>query len=297
MPQSRVNGINIAWERHGDLKAPVICLVHGLGMPLTAWPAPLIYGLVARGFGVITMDNRDIGQSQLMDEYRVPNLFVSGMRRQLGLPVNAPYRLDDMMADTAALLSSLGVNRAHVVGVSMGGMIAQLLAIHKPGLVASLTSIMSTSGNRNLPRPDPEVARHIFSRPASRSKEDRVAFSMRTWELISSPAYPSDRKDREAFVLRNLARGSTARGIARQTLAIMAARSRVPQLKKLRVPSLVIHGREDRLVRVECGEDTARAIPGAKLCVFPGMGHDLPVPLLDHFVQLIADQAHAADAG
>jgi pimeloyl-ACP methyl ester carboxylesterase len=297
MPHSFVNGVNIAWERHGDLKAPVICLVHGLGMPLTAWPAPLIHGLVARGFGVVTLDNRDIGQSQLMDEYSVPNLFINGLRRQLGFQVNAPYRLDDMMADTAALLRLLGVSRVHVVGVSMGGMIAQLLAIHEPGLVASLTSIMSTTGNRHLPHPDPEVARHIFSRPVSRSKEDRVAFSMRTWELISSPAYPSDRKEREAFILRNLARGSTAKGIARQTLAIMAARSRVPQLRQLSVPSLVIHGQEDRLVRVECGEDTARAIPGAKLSVFPGMGHDLPVPLIDHFVQLIAGQAHTTNTG
>jgi pimeloyl-ACP methyl ester carboxylesterase len=296
MPQSTVNGINIAWERHGDEADPAICLVHGLAMPLTAWPAALIGGLVRRGFSVITMDNRDIGRSQLMSQYAAPSLLISGLRRQLGLRVNAPYRLEDMMRDTAALLRSLSLGKVHVVGVSMGGMIAQLLAIHEPGLVASLTSIMSTTGNRHLPRPDPEVAKHIFSRPVSRSKEDRIAFNIRTWELISSPAYPSSRADRLAFILRNMERGVTAEGIQRQTLAIMAAPSRVPRLRKLNLPALVIHGREDRLVRVECGEDTARAIPGSKLCVFPGMGHDLPVPLIDHFAQLIADQAHSVVA-
>jgi len=294
MPQSLVNGIKIAWERHGDVTNPAICLVHGLGMPLTAWPAALVSGLVSRGFNVITMDNRDIGRSQLMSDSAAPSLFLNGLRRQLGLRVHAPYHLKDMMADTTALLRSLEIERVHVVGVSMGGMIAQLLAIHEPALVASLTSIMSTTGNRHLPRPDPEVARHIFSRPVTRSKEDRIAFNIRTWELISSPAYPSDKNDRIAFILRNLERGVTAEGIRRQTLAIMAAPSRVPQLQKLNLPCLVIHGKEDRLVRLECGEDTALSIPGSKLCVFPGMGHDLPGPLIDHFAQLIADQAHSA---
>lgn len=296
MPHSVVNGINIAWERHGPDAGPVICLVHGLGMPLTAWPAALIDGLVSRDYGVITMDNRDIGQSQLLNEYGVPSFLANGLRRKFGLRVHTPYHLEDMMADTAALLRSLKLERVHVVGVSMGGMIAQLLAIHEPGLAASLTSIMSTSGNRALPRPDPEVSRHIFSRPRSRSKEDRLEFSMKTWRMISSPAYPSDPEERKAFILRNMERGSTAAGIGRQTLAIMAAPSRVPLLQQLRVPSLVIHGREDRLVRVECGEDTARAIPGSSLNVFPGMGHDLPAPLISQFVQLIADQADAAEA-
>lgn len=294
MPNSIVNGIDIAWERHGCETDPVICMVHGLGMPLTAWPAALIQDLVGRGYCVITMDNRDIGQSQLMSQYGVPNIVLNGLKRKFGLHVNAPYRLDDMADDTAALLRELGVERAHVVGVSMGGMIAQLLAIHEPDLVASLTSIMSTSGNRHLPGPDSEVARHIFSRPVSRSKEDRLAFSMKTWRMISSPAYTSDPVEREAFILRNMERGVTAAGIGRQTLAIMAAPSRVRQLRKLNVPSLVIHGREDRLVRVACGEDTAHSIPGAKLHVFPGMGHDLPEPLLDHFAGLIAANADAS---
>jgi pimeloyl-ACP methyl ester carboxylesterase len=296
MPQSVVNGINIAWEQAGPESGPVICLVHGLGMPLTAWPAELLDGLVLRGYRIIVMDNRDIGQSQLMSQFRTPNFIISGLRRKMGLKVHAPYRLEDMAADTAALLRSLDVQRAHVVGVSMGGMIAQLLAIHEPGLVASLTSIMSTSGNRSLPGPDPEVARHIFSRPVSRSKEDRVAFNLKTWRMISSPGYPSDEADKREFILRNLERGVTAAGIGRQTLAIMAAPSRVTQLRQVKVPSLVIHGREDRLVKVTCGEDTARSIPGCRLHVFPGMGHDLPVPLIDTFAELIDDLARAADA-
>jgi pimeloyl-ACP methyl ester carboxylesterase len=291
MPQTVVNGISIAWERHGLESDPLICLIHGLGMPLTAWPKALIEGLVANNFCVVTMDNRDIGQSQLMDGAKVPGLFFNGLKRTLGLPVNAPYRLDDMMSDTAELVRFLGAPRAHVVGVSMGGMIAQLFAIHHPDRVASLTSIMSTTGNRNLPHPDPEIARHMFSRPKTRSKEDRVAFNMKTWRLISSPAYPSPAAEREQFILRNLDRGATAAGIRRQTLAIMAAPSRIPQLNRLNMPCTVIHGQEDRLVRVDCGEDTARAIPGAKLHLIPGMGHDLPSQLIDTFVRIISEQA------
>jgi pimeloyl-ACP methyl ester carboxylesterase len=294
MPNSVVNGIKIAWERQGPDSGPVICLVHGLGMPITAWPSAFVDGLVSRGYSVITMDNRDIGQSQQLSQFGVPNFLVNGLRRKFGLRVNAPYRLEDMMADTAALLRSLDVERAHVVGVSMGGMIAQLLAIHEPGLIASLTSIMSTTSNREMPGPDSEVARHIFSRPVSRSKEDRLAFSLKTWRMISSPGYPSDEAERTRFILQNMERGVTAEGIGRQTLAIMAAPSRVHLLQQLKMPSLVIHGKQDRLVKVECGEDTARAIPGSKLHEFPGMGHDLPVPLIENFVELIDEQVRSS---
>jgi pimeloyl-ACP methyl ester carboxylesterase len=294
MPNSVVNGIKIAWERQGPDSGPVICLVHGLGMPITAWPSAFVDGLVSRGYSVITMDNRDIGHSQQLSQFGVPNFLVNGLRRKFGLRVNAPYRLEDMMADTAALLRSLDVERAHVVGVSMGGMIAQLLAIHEPGLIASLTSIMSTTSNREMPGPDSEVARHIFSRPVSRSKEDRLAFSLKTWRMISSPGYPSDEAERTRFILQNMERGVTAEGIGRQTLAIMAAPSRVHLLQQLKMPSLIIHGKQDRLVKVECGEDTARAIPGSKWHEFPGMGHDLPVPLIKNFVELIDEQIRSA---
>jgi pimeloyl-ACP methyl ester carboxylesterase len=294
MPNSVVNGIKIAWERQGPDSGPVICLVHGLGMPITAWPSAFVDGLVSRGYSVITMDNRDIGQSQQLSQFGVPNFLVNGLRRKFGLRVNAPYRLEDMMADTAALLRSLDVERAHVVGVSMGGMIAQLLAIHEPGLIASLTSIMSTTSNREMPGPDSEVARHIFSRPVSRSKQDRLAFSLKTWRMISSPGYPSDEAERTRFILQNMERGVTAEGIGRQTLAIMAAPSRVHLLQQLKMPSLIIHGKQDRLVKVECGEDTARAIPGSKLHEFPGMGHDLPVPLIENFVELIDEQVRSS---
>lgn len=294
MPESTVNGVNISWEMHGPGSGPVICLIHGLGMPLSAWPDTFLGGFVARGYRVITMDNRDIGQSQLMSSMGVPSFLINGLRRQFGLSVNAPYRLEDMMADTAALLRSLDVSSAHVVGVSMGGMIAQLLAIYEPGLVASLTSIMSTTSNRRLPGPEPEVARHIFSRPVSRTKEDRLAFNLKTWKMISSPAYPSDEAKRKQFILKNMERGVTAEGVGRQTLAIMEAPSRVRQLRQLDVPSQVIHGDVDRLVRIQCGEDTARAIPGARLHVFPGMGHDLPEPLIETFVGLIDDLAQGS---
>jgi len=293
MPRSVVNGIELAWKRHGREDCPAICLIHGLGMSLSAWPSGLIGGLVNRGFGVITLDNRDIGHSQLMTRLGKPNLAYNGLMHTLGFPLRPPYSLADMMDDTAALLRSLGIFRTHMVGVSMGGMIAQLLAIHEPGLVASLTSIMSTTGRRNLPGPAPEVARHLISRPASRSREDRVRYNLKTWALIGSPAYPRSSADLKEFVERNLDRRITADGIARQTLAILAAPSRVAQLQKLNVPSLIIHGDADPLVPVECGVDTARSIPGSRLHVIPGMGHDLPPQLTDHFVALIAEHAAA----
>lgn len=295
MPDCSVNGIRLAYERHGPSDAPVICMVQGLGMTLAAWPPVLIEGLVSAGYGVLTLDNRDIGQSQLMSGMGVPNFITAGLKYRLHLRVKAPYRLLDMMKDTAGLLRSLAIPRAHVVGVSMGGMISQLLAIHEPELVASLTSIMSTTGNRRLPGPEPEVARHIMSRPKSRSREDRLAFNLKTWKLIGSRAYPRSQEEMTQFVLRNLDRGVTASGIARQTLAILASPSRVADLKKLGVPSLVIHGEEDRLVRVECGRDTAQAIPNAKSHFIPGMGHDLPPQLMDQFVGLISDHVAAAE--
>lgn len=291
----KVNGVDIAFEMHGQEAGPLVCLIQGLGLPLTAWPADFIQGFIERGFSVLTIDNRDIGRSQLQSHLGIPNLKLQILLRKLGFPAAAPYHLTDMMKDTLGLLQVLEVPKAHVVGMSMGGMIGQLLAIHAPEKVASLTSIMSTTGRRGLPGARADVRRHILSRPVSNSAGDRMDFNLKTWELIGSPAYPRDVDDTRAFVLRNFERGMTAEGIARQFAAIVAGPGRHRQLRKINIPSLVIHGDSDRLVPPQCGMDTARSIPGATLKIIPGMGHDLPAPLLGELVGMIAAHARRAE--
>ncbi len=285
------NGLQLAYEEHGHSNDPVLLMVQGLGMPLSAWPPELITALVAERFRVIVFDNRDIGQSQLMHDSKVPNMLIQTLRRKLGLKVKAPYQLVDMMHDVSGLMDALDISSAHLVGVSMGGMISQLLAIHKPERVISLTSIMSTTGSRKLPGPAKEVTRHIVRGPASATDEGRLEYQWKLWRLLGGPDYRQPDEELREFLSRNLERGTTAAGIARQTLAILAAPSRTAALKMLRVPALVIHGDADPLIPVECGMATALAIPGARTEIIKGMGHDLPVALTGRLAQLIVDHA------
>lgn len=295
MPKIRANDIELAYQEHGDPQGDALLLVMGLAMPLTAWPPRLIDRLASRGFRVIVFDNRDIGRSQLFDRLPMPNVPWQIIKRKIGLKTDAPYQLHDMMCDAAGLLDALGVARAHVVGVSMGGMIAQLLALGMPERVRSLTSIMSTTGNDRLPSATRPVQRLMLKRPASTELEVRLAHSVRFWRLIGSPGYPVADDDRRAALLQNFERGMTFDGIARQMLAIIATPDRTPQLQNLEVPSLVIHGEADPLVPVECGRATAAAIPGSRLVTIPGMGHDLPDELLPRIDELIAE--HMQNAG
>lgn len=293
MPKVLSNGIEIAYEDHGNLGNPVMLMVQGLGMPLAAWPPVMIEGLVAEGFRVVTFDNRDIGRSQLLNEMKVPNMLWQTLRRKLRMKVKAPYQLADMMRDVVGLLDALGIESAHVVGVSMGGMISQLLAIHEPRRVRSLTSIMSNTGNRRMPGPTKAVTRHVMRGPQGQTDEDRLAYHWKLWRLIGSPGYRLPDEELSEFLQRVFARGMTAAGTARQTLAIFATPSRVAELSRLDTPTLVIHGDSDPLVPVECGFDTASAIPGARTTIIEGMGHDLPVALTERFVRLIAQHAKA----
>lgn len=291
MPTVNANSIELAYELHGDPAHPVLMLIHGLGMPLSAWPSRLIDLFVARGFRVLAFDNRDIGHSQLLDHLGFPNIKKAALRALLRLPVRAPYSLADMSEDARALLDALDIESAHVVGVSMGGMIAQELALAAPRRVRSLTSWMSTTGNRRLPGPKWAVARHLTSRPPTGAFADRLAFSLKTWKLIGSVAYPTDDEELIARVTRILERGAPPSGIARQMVAIFASPSRVPRLRTLDVPTLVIHGDADPLVPVACGYDTARVIPHANMHVVPGMGHDLPTVLLEPLADIITRHA------
>jgi proline iminopeptidase len=289
------NGIDIAYAAHGDPQHPVMLLLQGLGMPSSAWPPELIEALAAGGYRVITLDNRDIGRSQLFSQHALPNMLLQLLKAKLGLRVSAPYDLDDMMRDVDGLMQALAIDSAHLVGVSMGGMIAQLLALAAPKRALSLTSIMSTTGARGLPGPTKAVRRHILRGPRRATDEARFAYHRELWQLLGSPGYRQSDAELNDFLQRIFARGMTAAGTARQALAILAARSRAEALRALAVPALVIHGDADPLIPLECGLHTARAIPRAKTEIIEGMGHDLPLALVDRLARRITRHAREAD--
>lgn len=296
MPSINVNGIDIAYDFHGDADGPLLLMIMGLGMPSTAWPPALIESLADAGFQVLTFDNRDIGRSQLLDALGTPGLFMQAVRHAMHLPVNAPYQLNDMAADAKGLLAALNIPRAHVIGASMGGMIAQLLALAAPDRVSSLTSIMSTTGRRSLPGPTSQVRRIILRGPKDHSRDASLEHFRELWPLISSPGYPEPLEQLDEFLERTFDRGMPRSGIKRQTLAVLAAADRVPQLKKLRVPTLVIHGESDPLVPVECGYDTAEAIRDAEMAVIEGMGHNFPVQLIPRIADLLIGHVRLSDS-
>lgn len=295
MPFGRLNGVNIAWERYGDAGSPVMLLIQGLGMPAAAWPPAFIDLLVAAGFGVITFDNRDIGHSELLDDLGCPSVLAAAMKRAVGLPVRAPYSLGDMATDAEALLDELEVDTAHVVGVSMGGMIAQNLALEAPARVASLTSIMSTTNDRDLPDAEGRVKRFIVRGAGNSSESARRAYHRQLWPLIGSPGFSRTTDELDDFLDRIFAAGMPPSGRDRQTIAVIAEPGRGEKLAGLGVPTLVIHGDADPLVPVECGRRTARCIPGATLRVIEGMGHDLPSGLLPSLAEDIVAHARGAD--
>ena len=289
--QATANGISITYEDKGPRDAPAILLVMGLGGQLTLWPDEFVDALVARGFRVIRYDNRDVGLSTRFDAAGVPNLKWMFVKAALKLPVRSAYTLADMAADGVALLDHLGIERAHVVGASMGGMIAQHIAARYPERVLSLTSVMSTTGNRRLPRSDKEAMRVLTSRPMSGDPEDMIAFSVRAARVIGSPGYPAAEERLQRRVRIDFERGWYPQGVARQMAAIVADGDRRPMLKSIGAPTLVIHGEDDPLVPLAAGRDTAANIAGARLLTIPGMGHDLPLALVDTLADAIAGHA------
>ncbi len=287
----RANGIELAYDEFGERGHPSILLIMGLGTQMIAWPEAFCRGLADRGFHVIRFDNRDIGLSEKIEGRPQPGVLLMVLASTLGLPIRTPYTLDDMAADAVGLLDELGINTAHIVGASMGGMIAQLLAAHYPQRCLSLTSIMSSSGRRRLPRARPEITRQMLSRPANDDHEARIAHIMRTYQLIGSPGYPVDPADLRTRVEVAYSRSSYPHGYMRQFSAIAASGSRVRQLQRIKAPTLVLHGQDDPLIPAAHGIDTARWIPNAQLKIIKGWGHDLPTPLLPTLTDLIG--AHA----
>jgi proline iminopeptidase len=291
MPSLNANGIRIAFDTAGDPKAVPLLLISGLGLQLTAWPDEFVEGLVELGFYVIRYDNRDVGLSTKFEQAGTPNLALAWLKSLVRWPIRPPYTLEDMADDAVGVLSALGVARAHVVGVAMGGMIGQVMAAKCPLRVLSLTSIMSSSGRRGLPGPAPEVKRAMLPRPAG-DADAMIEHGVRLLQAIGSPTYPTPEKQLRRRVARALRRNCCPGGVVRQALAVAASGDRTPQLRTIVAPTLVIHGAADPLVPLACGEDTAQAIPNARLETIAGMGHDLPTQLLERLLALIDAHAH-----
>jgi pimeloyl-ACP methyl ester carboxylesterase len=288
------NGIKLAYEEFGEPSDPVILLIMGLGTQMIAWPESFCRDLADRGFRVIRFDNRDIGLSEKMEGARIPGVLKMAACARLNLPLRVPYKLQDMSEDAIGLMEALDIDGAHLVGASMGGMIAQLMAGNHPFKVLSLTSIMSTSGRRSLPRAKREVTMHMVRRPANADAQTLQNYALRTWRLIGSPGYPPTDEALLEKINASYQRSFYPDGHRRHMAAIMASGDRVATLKSIMAPTLVIHGKDDPLVPVSGGIDTAQHIPGARLELIDGMGHDLPQPLLPYFAELISSHAGSA---
>ncbi len=294
MPVVRANGLDIAYETAGDPDRPTILLVMGLGAQLTLWNERFVDALSGHGLHVVMYDNRDTGLSTDFSAWGAADLQAAGAAAQAGKPVAAPYTLTDMMRDGLGLLDSLGIARAHVLGLSMGGMIAQLMAGWNRARVTSLTVMMSTSSRKGLPAGKPEVLKALLTRPQTDDREEIIRHAMNLRRIIGSTAYPWDDDRLRAFVSRNVDRRYYLEGIGRQYLAIMASGDRVDLLKTIAVPTLVIHGTDDPVLPPECGRDVAALIPGAKLDLIEGMGHDIPDALAADLASRVARHCHAA---
>lgn len=283
------NGLRMAYEDYGDPADPVILLVAGLYNQLVRWPMELCELLVSKGFRVIRFDNRDIGLTDKMEGVRAPSILRLFLHYYLRIPVTAPYSLNDMAADTVGVLDALNIQQAHIVGMSMGGMISQLVTGLYPERILSLTSIMSTSGERGKGVPSLKVSRQM-TRPVSKHRS-ALDNAVDTWQMIGSPAYPMTDKAVRALIKAETKRSTSPAGYMRQIAAIRTAPSRSALLRKIKVPVLIIHGKQDLLVPVSGGIDTAKHIAHAELVIFDGMGHTLPKALLPTFAELIDKNA------
>jgi pimeloyl-ACP methyl ester carboxylesterase len=292
----QANGTSIEVEDFGPPGRPAVILIMGLGMQLVAWPEAFIEALAAAGFRVIRFDNRDIGLSQKFDHLGVPNVAWEGFKHRIGFSVRAPYSVHDMALDTLGVMDALQVERAHIVGVSMGGMIAQRVALAAPERVLSLASIMSSSGARYLPGPKPQVLQALLSRPAGGSEKAIVDHLVRVFRVIGSPGFPIDEAELRQRITVGVRRNFHPQGTVRQLTAVAADDRRADELPRIKLPTLVVHGRDDPLVPLPCGHDTARRIAGARFHAIPGMGHDLPGGVVDRLLACLLPHLQAVQS-
>jgi pimeloyl-ACP methyl ester carboxylesterase len=273
MPKAQTNGIELEYETFGNTEHFPVLLVTGWGLQLIAWPEGFCQSLLDRGCYLIRFDNRDVGLSTKIDSGGVPDIFGMLSKKSLGQPVDAPYLIKDMAADTVGLLDALHIRSAHIVGLSLGGMVAQTIAIEYPERIRSLVSIMSTTGRAGLPGPTKEVLSEVMKMP--RERDACIAHVMNIERVLTADVFPFETERARDYATRSYDRSFHPRGLVRQFAAIIASESRADELKSVQVPTLVIHGNRDPLIHIECGRDTARSIPGARFFEIEGMGHYL----------------------
>jgi len=297
MPQITANGVSLHYDERGSGPETAL-LIMGLGAQMTRWPEGFCDQLAARGFRVIRFDNRDIGLSQKMDEAGLPDMAAIFTAFTMGQQPPAAYTLTEMAADAAGLMDALDLTNVHVIGASMGGMIAQLVAADHADRVASLTSIMSTTGNRDLPGGTPE-AMAALSTPAPHPETDLEGYlnhAVKTARIIGSTGHPFDEDGVRVRAKADVERSYAPAGFMRQYAAVLASPDRRPKLKGIEVPTVVIHGEVDPLVPLTGGQDTADNIPGAEMVVIPGMGHDVPQAVYAPIIEAIVKVAGRAKA-
>jgi pimeloyl-ACP methyl ester carboxylesterase len=279
---AKVGNVEIAYDTFGNPSSSPMLLIMGLGAQMIRWDEAFCKILASQGHWVIRFDNRDVGRSTKFDDAGVPDL----MSLMQGKPVKVPYTLKEMAGDTVGLLDALGVKKADVIGVSMGGMIAQSLAINYPERVRTLTSIMSSTGNPNLPQATPEATAVLLTPPVS-NKADYITSELKVAKVLHGPVYKLDEEFVRNYAERSWDRNYCPQGLSRQLGAILMSGSRSEALKKVKIPTLVIHGSADPLVPVEGGKDTAKSVPGAKLEIIEGMGHSFPTEKVPQIVKAI----------
>lgn len=288
--QIHANGLSLNFDSFGDHRHPPMILIMGLATQMIFWDEEFCQALANQRFWVIRFDNRDIGKSSWLNQSKAPSVLAVAMNVLFTKKIKTSYQLTDLAQDTLGLMDALGIQKAHIIGASMGGMIAQLIAINAPDRALSLTSIMSTTGDRFLPRASNKTALQLLATPA-KEKNAYVKQATGIWRLLHGSHYLFDEKRIESLLLRSYERGLNPAGISRQFAAILGAPDRTKALQKLAIPSLVIHGDIDPLVPLECGVATAEAIPQAKLKIYQGMGHTIPTELAQDIVAHIVELA------
>lgn len=293
MANIKANGLLIEYGTFGEKSNPPMLLVMGLGAQMILWDEGFCEQLAGKGFYVVRFDNRDVGLTEKLDDLGVPKVLEIMAKSMKGEKVESPYSLDDMADDAAGLLDALEIDKAHICGASMGGMIVQTMAYNHPDRVLSMTSIMSSTGNPKLPPPQPDAMKVLMAPPPG-DREGIIEHGINTWKVISGPGFEFDEDYIRDMLERTYDRSHYPPGFIRQLTAIVAHGSRVEKLAGVKAPTLVIHGSADPLVPVEAGKDTAESIPGAQLMLIEGMGHNLPKEAWPQIVGAISENAAKA---
>lgn len=293
MPKAKVNDVELEYDTFGDPSSKPLLLIMGLGAQMINWDEEFCKKLVERDFYVIRFDNRDVGLSTKFEDAGEPDILKLYMHAQKGEKIEAPYTLEDMADDAVGLLDVINIDKAHICGRSMGGMIAQIIAYRHPNRVLSLTSISSSTGNPDLPRPKPE-AMQVLIKPLPEGREAIIEEGVNRMRIIHGIGIPFDEERARKFVTASYDRSNYRPGYSRQLAGILATGNRKPVLASITVPTLVIHGSEDPLLPSEGGKDTAEAIAGAELLIIEGMGHSLPPEVWSQVLEAITDNAAKA---